>query len=135
MLHHTTCSKHMTSWSLQCMLSPPCQPTDNGCISAPSSIPPAVGSCHRNPAQLGRCEPTANQELCWAVHICTKHLQSLPVFSPQHIPQQHPTSPEASHPPPVVPVLSTERKAQHTAHQAAMPSSCRTTGKSNHPFP
>ena len=49
--------------------------------------------------------------------------------------QQHPTSPEAGHPSPVVPLVSTEGKAQCTAHQAAMPSSCSTTGKSNHPFP
>lgn len=56
------------------------------------------------------------------------------MFSPQRIPQQHPTSPGASRPPPVVPLVSTEGEDQRTAHHAATPSSCRTTGKSDHPF-
>lgn len=56
------------------------------------------------------------------------------MFSPQRIPQQHPTSPGASRPPPVVPLVSAEGEDQRTAHHAATPSSCRTTGKSDHPF-
>jgi len=98
----------------------------------PSPRGAAIGTEH----SLGRSEPTANQEWCWVVHTHSKHPQSLPAFSPQHVLQQHPPSPEASpHPPPVVPLVDTEGKAKHTAHQAATSSFCRTTGKRNHQFP
>lgn len=57
----------MTSWSLHYVLSPWCQSMHEGYISALSYLPAPARSCHRNAAQLGRCEPTTKQG-SWVVH-------------------------------------------------------------------